>query len=766
MVWLLARISHHLTAAALDMPQSASFSPLGVLDAPSSAPPRSSSRKRHCARHLADLARKPGEICRLGLVLFAGAVPVLPPGAAPDVTRADQPPGCSRAKIAVARAASHNAKLALKSSDDPLAEETDVLHYRLDLEVDPSRGFLAGSNTMTVRCRVDGVRVFRFWLHSAMAITGLRVNGSAASWRRLDGATLEVNLDRTYGADEVFELEVVYQGYPVTTGLASIVFETQGGAPVVSTLSEPWFSYTWWPVKEDNRDKATGDLLITVPEGLTVVSNGVLVGTVHLSGDRRRFHWSTAYPTSPYLFAFSATDYHTFVGTFHHDGGAMPVEFFIYPEADVPANRNGWMQSVDMLATFSGLYGLYPFVDEKYAIYQFPWHGGMEHQTATGQGSFTESLTAHELAHQWWGDMVTCATWHDIWLNEGFATYSEALWFENRSGEPDAAALEEAMAVRRPEELDGSVYVWDDSDVFRIFSGNYSYRKGGWVLHMLRGVVGTETFFDILAAYRQRFANLTATTADFAEVASEVSGAGLGWFFDEWVYGGGAPAYEFGRREHEIAGRRYLELSLEQNQTEEVFTMPVEIETEELGATRSYTVWNDARLQHFLIPISAPVDDVALDPDSWILTRSVSEGVFVDGPPKIVRVAPSLGTTIRAGAPLSLDVTFHEDVVVDGPEFTLVSRDGAQRDLAVTYDGASHTATVTSSQALAAGVYELLIDDAIVDAENGLALDGEIEGSSLDDGLPSGDGIPGGDAVIQLAVTGAYRASSRARPAR
>jgi len=483
-------------------------------------------------------------------ILFLALSWQLPAGemAAPSADF-EGPEGCSHAKTAIARAATAAKGLRLKSTDDPLAEETDVLHYRLDFEVLPRSRFLGGSNTMTVRCRENGVTAFRFWLHSAMSIDSVRIDGSRAQWRRLDGATLEVELGRSFDADEVFELEVVYEGYPVTTGLASIVFETQNGSPVVSTLSEPWFSYTWWPVKEDSRDKATGEMLITVPNGLTVVSNGVLVDVDALPGDKRRFHWSTGYPMSPYLFAFSATRYTTFDDTFIFGQGSMPVEFFIYPGSDTAENRIGWLRSVEMLSTFSDIFGLYPFIDEKYAIYQFPWGGGMEHQTVTGQGGFSESLTAHELAHQWWGDMVTCATWSDIWLNEGFATYSEALWFEHRSGTSDPGALRTWMAIRRPTEFDDSVYVYDTSDVRRIFSGNYSYRKGGWVLHMLRGVVGTETFFATLDAYRQRFEYLTADTDDFRAVAEVVSGRDLGWFFDQWVYNGGAPAYSFGWQE-------------------------------------------------------------------------------------------------------------------------------------------------------------------------------------------------------------------------
>ena len=702
-------------------------------------------------------------------LFFLAATWQLPAGEVAAPTADIEPPeGCSHAKTAIARAAAGAKALRLKSTDDPLAEQTDVLHYRLDFEVVPMTRFLGGSNTMTVRCLEDGVTAFRFWLHSAMSIASVRLDGSSAQWRRLDGATLEVELGRSFDADEVFELEVVYEGYPVTTGLASIVFETQNGSPVVSTLSEPWFSYTWWPVKEDSRDKATGEMLVTVPDELTVVSNGVLVDVDALLGDRRRFHWSTGYEMSPYLFAFSATNYTTFDDTFIFDQGSMPVEFFIYPGSDTSDNRNGWLLSVDMLATFGELYGLYPFIAEKYAIYQFPWGGGMEHQTATGQGgrsAFSEPLTAHELAHQWWGDMVTCATWSDIWLNEGFATYSEALWFEHKSGTPDAEALRTWMAVRRPTEYDDTVYVYDTSDVRRIFSGNYTYRKGSWVLHMLRGVVGDETFFAILDAYRQRFEYLTADTEDLRAVAEDVSGRDLSWFFDQWVYNGGAPAYSYGWQELEIDGQRYLEVSLEQTQDESPFTMPVTVETLELGASRSYTIWNDARMQHFLIPVSAAVDTVDLDPDDWILTRSLTAGAFQEGPPKVVAIDPAPGSALRAGEPLSVTLTFHEDVVINGPYITLRRIGGGEHDLEVIYDAQTLTATVTSRQPLAGGSYELVVSDDIVDVANGLALDGEMDVDGTSGLLPSGDGKPGGDAVIKLGVGGSRRPGSRSRPA-
>ena len=183
------------------------------------------------------------------------------------------------------------------------------------------------SNTMTVKALAEDVSAFRFWLHTALRITNVDVDGARAVWRRLDMEVIEVQLGKSLEPGEGFELRVEYGGAPLTLGWGSISFETEDGAPIVSTLSQPWYSFTWWPVKEDNRDKATGDLLITVPDDLTVVANGALEQVDTITGGKRRFHWSTGYPTSPYLFAFAATRYHTFEDVFVHPDGAMPVEF-------------------------------------------------------------------------------------------------------------------------------------------------------------------------------------------------------------------------------------------------------------------------------------------------------------------------------------------------------------------------------------------------------------------------------------------------------
>lgn len=663
--------------------------------------------------------------------------------------------GCARAKAA--RAAAHHELLA-KHTEDPEHFKTDVLHYVLELEVDPVTRILDGTTRMTVKSVVGGLADFHFRLNSTMLVSAVRVNGRAAPWqRRPDGTTIKAELDRAHDEGEVFTIEVAYRGRPAP----SWFFSVENGSPVVSTLSQPWHASDWWAVKDDNSDKATGELLITVPSELTAVANGVLESVENLGGNRRRFHWSTAYPTSPYLFAFAAAAYATFGETYLSGDAPVPVDFFVYRASDNPANRSAWRLAVDMLATFEELFGDYPFNEEKYAIYQFPFGGGMEHQTATGQGgnhAFSETLTAHELAHQWWGDLVTCATWHDIWLNEGFATYSTALWYEFASGTPNAEARRAYMESRRPEQLDGTVYVDDVSDPSRIFSSNYSYSKGAWVVHMLRGVLGDEAFFESLAAYRERHAYSTATTEDLRAVAEEVWGGKLGWFFDEWVYGGGAPAYRYGWRGHEIQGQRYLELSIEQAQSESPFAMPLQLAFRVPGGSSTTTVWNDARVQHYLMPVTGAVDAVELDPETWILTRFVSEAAFVDGPPKIVAVEPAPGAALRAGERLDLRLTFHEEVAIEPSDIVLRRRGGGEVLFELAYDRQSLTATVSSRLPLAGGSYEVVVADSIVGAGSGLALDGEIDGPVS---LPSGDGVAGGPAVIEFTALGTRQAGVR-----
>ena len=683
----------------------------------------------------------PRRIAFAALLLLASLAGAADP---PDVV-------CARGRIAAlttARAA------ALELSDDPTAALTDVQHYRLELAIDPTSRLLSGTNTITVRSLVDGLERFRFRLWQGFTVSPVRVDGSDATITRLDDATVEVTLPHAVPAGDVFELAVTYQGSPSSLGFGSITFASRGGVSLVSTLSEPWYSYSWWPVKEDNRDKATADFFFTVPSPLTVVSNGVLQATESLPGGRTRFHWATGYPTAPYLFFFSATNYSAFETSYGYAGGSMPVRFAIYPDHDTSANRTRLLRTVDMLGVFGTLFGLYPFIAEKYGIYEFPFGGGMEHQTMTGQGSFDELLTAHELGHQWWGDMVTCATWHDIWLNEGFATYCQALWEEFKPGSSGRDARIDTMLALLPSRVDDSVYCYDTSNPSRIFSGNFSYRKGGWVLHMLRHVLGDERFFAALAAYRDAHAFTSVTTAEFQGVAEGVYGGSLDWFFQRWVYGSGAPAYRWSTRTVSANGSPYLELSVEQVQSSgaSVFAMPIDIAVTSAGTRTTHVVWNDARIEYFLLPLAGAVEDVAFDPDLWILRTAATPVGFVPGPPKVVATDPAPGTTVAPSSTDALEIVFQEAVTAPVDQFHLSGAHVGGIAVTASLSDGGQVVTLTPAHLLAPDEYTLTVAEGVVGAANGLALDGEVGDAASALSLPSGDGVSGGAAVIRFTV--------------
>jgi aminopeptidase N len=634
-------------------------------------------------------------------------------------------------------------------------EDTDVLHYVLDIEVVPGLNSLGGTNTISVRSLIDGLVTFQVRLHDTFTISAVEIGGTPVTWQRLSPTTIEVDLDQTYDTGEEFDLLIAYGGVPVSMGFGSINFSTQDGEPIVFTLSEPWFAYTWWPAKDDNDDKATGEMRITVPDPLTVASNGLLQAVTDVGGGRHRYDWLTGYQTATYLFSFSAALYNTFSGTYVHEGGSMPCDFFIFPSSDSPSNRNAWLTTVDMLPVMSDLFGPYPFIDEKYGIYQFLFGGGMEHQTMTGQGTFIEWISAHELGHSWFGNMMTCGTWQDIWLNEAFATYSEALWEEFRPGGSEEA-MRAHMDFRRPSNVNGSVYVPpEDADNFsRIFSSNYSYRKGAWVVHQLRHVVGDQVFFDILAAYRAAYAYDSAITEEFRAVAESVYGDDLSWFFDEWIYDIGAPAYESAWRQHEIAGRRYVELYIGQFQSPSypIFTMPLDVVVTTAARQATHVVWNDAEAEHLLFEVAGEVLSLELDPDDWTLHTANVSAVFPEGPPKVVLTAPEPGAAITWAEGTTIEITFHKDVSAGAGDFSLVGDATGPASFGFAYDGISRIATLTPDTELPPDDYTLTVGDGIVDLTAGLGLDGEVADPADPQALPSGDGLPGGDVVVRFRV--------------
>lgn len=494
----------------------------------------------------------------------------------------------------------------------------DVGYYKLSFSFDIEDKVLFGDVCIKAKSKIPGLQ--KIYLDFTSCLNIDETYGDVASIDRI-GNLLKVSLSLPVDSGEVFSVGIRYHGTPLAAGFDGFSFSrTRKGVPVISTLSEPYFASGWFPCKDVPEDKADSvDIFITVPDTLTAVSNGKLVEVISRGDSLVTYHWKESYPIATYLISLAITKYLHWSDTYYGEEGSMPVDYWVYPECDSVA-REVLPKTVDMIEFFSSIWGEYPFIKEKYGQAQFNWGGGMEHQTCTSIGGFDELLTCHELAHQWWGDMVTCANWHHIWLNEGFARYSEALWEEHIFGKGALCSYVESLD--NPQDWGSDrVYVEDTTSVSNIFS-LVVYNKGAWVLHMLRKVVGEDKFFDIFREYRNRYEYSVATTEDFKEVCEYIYGDTLDWFFDEWVYSTGRPHYYVSYSYFSEGDSTVVDIYLSQIQSGIIFKMPVDILiTSSSGEDTLLTVWSDKRSQEyrFKLPGKFSGINVEIDPENWIL---------------------------------------------------------------------------------------------------------------------------------------------------
>jgi len=546
------------------------------------------------------------------------------------VTAQAQQPLPSREEFLTARESEMSTKQAglerrrlLKPGKAPAAQENyDVTHYQLDLRIDTTDKQISGVVTMTARSRIDNFVTVELDLDSNMILDS--VGGDAFSCLHEENLLL-VELLQPIADGEHFTIEVAYHGQPVSGGFGAFGFNYHDDVPIIWSLSEPYFARSWWPCKDTPSDKADSvDIIVKVPTDLIVASNGSLVSIEEHGDGTHTYHWHEGYPITTYLVSVAITNYEIFSDWFRYaPDDSMIVSLYAYP-GTLETPQIQLKELLDMLCYFHEIFGPYPFLTEKYGIAQFPWGGGMEHQTITSQGTFLSSiLTVHELAHQWWGDKITNANWHEIWLNEGFASYAEALYFEHTAGQDFYHTYMGWMDRDYPY----PIYVDDTTSVRRIFHITV-YDKAGWFLHMLRHIVGDSTFFDILLAYSgdPRFAYGNATTAGFQDVCETVSGMELDWFFEPWIYHVGRPEYLATWNATDSAGIPLLHLHIEQTQVPDraLFPMPIDITIETDRGDTVVTVFNDKPVQYYVFALAAEPTGIVLDKDGWILKKVIS----------------------------------------------------------------------------------------------------------------------------------------------
>jgi aminopeptidase N len=395
------------------------------------------------------------------------------------------------------------------------------------------------------------------------------------------------------------------------------------------TLSEPYGARDWWPCKQDLNDKIDSiDVYITAPSQYISVSNGVEPEAPVINGTQKTTHFHHNYPIPAYLICMAVTNYdvYTQLPSVLTPTVTYPIVNYIYPETNSLAVRNQLAQTPLILDYFSTLFETYPYSNEKYGHAQFGWGGGMEHTTVSFMNNFSRGLIAHEMAHQWFGDKITCGTWKDIWLNEGFATYLASLVIEHFGTQAEFISDKTNMINNITSSPDGAVYLTDAqaSDVYRVFDPRLSYDKGAMVLNMLRFKLGDAIFFQGIKNYLAdvNLAYKYAITSDLQTKLEAVYGSSLTEFFNDWIYNQGYPKYTI--TVQNIATGQ-AKITVNQTTTDisvSFFKMPVPIRlTGAGGVSQDVVVNNTVNGEQFIVSVPFSVTGVQFDPKKDIISK-------------------------------------------------------------------------------------------------------------------------------------------------
>jgi aminopeptidase N len=509
-------------------------------------------------------------------------------------------------------------------------EKYDVHFYSLNLNMTNTSSYLSGTAEIHAKANAN-LDSALFELYPSMIISEVRVNGLVVNFSRLGTA---VKAPVNSSANQNFVLKISYSGNPPTAQTNPLGGSgmTAGTSPswgnkVVWSLSEPFSAYEWFPCKQSLRDKADSSFVaVTVPDTCKAGSNGVLINTVPLGNGFTRYEWKNKHAIDYYLISVAVAKYIDFSFYANPVGAPNPIliqnfiydnpQTFIYFEDEI--NETG-----DFMELFYDLYGPYPFEDQKYGHCMAPIGGGMEHQTMTTQGSFSKGLTAHELAHQWWGNSVTCASWSDIFINEGFASYSEYVMLENLY---PAEKVQHMLDVHDNvlSQTGGSVWFSDTLNENRIFNGRLSYDKGSGIIHSIRYLMNNDSlFFAGLREFQNDFKDSVARGIDLRNKMQEISGINYTPFFEQWYFGEGYPTYSIRWKQ---SGQ---DLLLELNHTASkpsvtpTFTNPIDLRFIRQGMSDTLIRFDvAANSQQFYISNFGTLSStITVDPQNWIINN-------------------------------------------------------------------------------------------------------------------------------------------------
>lgn len=522
---------------------------------------------------------------------------------------------------------------------NPNTGNYDVKYHRLEFNVNPTQAQISGDVTTYFEAK-EPMDEITFDLADNMTVSQVLQRGDPLAFSQNSNDELVITLPQIQNTAVLDSLTISYSGNPVSSGFGSFEVNTHNGKPILWTLSEPYGAKGWWPCKQDLIDKIDViDVYITSPQfnpdgdEYIAVSNGLEMGQV-VNGSNKTTHYRHEYLIPAYLVAIAVTNYAVYNHTVPNNGNPFEIVNYVYPE-NLASAQASTPVTVDVMNLFTDLFEEYPFANEKYGHAQFGWGGGMEHTTVSFMGSFGRGLIAHELAHQWFGNKVTCGSWKDIWLNEGFATYLAGMTIENLDGQPSFNSWKQQTVNNITSQPDGAVYLTDADtlNVGRIFSGRLSYNKGAMVLHMLRKKLGDANFFQGLQNYLTDpdLAYGYAKTDDLIAIMEATSGEDLTEFFNDWIYDQGHPSYLI---EWNQPNDNNVNITISQTQSHpsvSYFEAPVPLrilgtQGEELDVVLN----NTSNQETFTNAINFTVSEVLFDPETDLISNNNAVQLGID----------------------------------------------------------------------------------------------------------------------------------------
>ncbi|WCM40986.1 T9SS type A sorting domain-containing protein [Flavobacterium sp. CBA20B-1] len=513
-------------------------------------------------------------------------------------------------------------RLAFKQN--PNTFNYDVKHHTLAFTVDPTQYYISGTVT-TQFVANQNLQTIVFDLSHALTVSAVTQGTQTAAFSQANNE-LVIQLPQTVAAGTQGEVKITYEGVPPTNNEA-FTQSYHNNTPIIWTLSEPFGAKDWWPCKQSLNDKVDSiDVYITAPEAMVAVTNGVEQSQVSNTNGTKTTHFKHNYPIPAYLVAIAVTDYQIYNQSAGTAPNTFPVVNYLYPE-NYSTSVSQLAVTIPIMNLFERLFGTYPFHTEKYGHAEFSWGGGMEHTTVSFMGGFSRGLIAHELAHHWFGNKVTCGSWNDIWINEGFAEYMAGLVVEELDGSNAFTNWKGNKINSITSSPEGNVYLTNNQalDANRIFSSRLTYNKGSMVVHMLRYVLGDEDFYQGMRNFLNdpAIAYNYAVTTQVQQHLEAVSGKDLTEFFNDWIYGQGYPSYQI---DAERLSTTQTKITLNQTTSHAsvpFYEMPVTLQfTGNNGATETVVLQHTQNNQQFIVDTGVGmIDLVTFNPFNDIVSK-------------------------------------------------------------------------------------------------------------------------------------------------